>query len=102
LTVFAAKQRARRAAAGQEAQDFLADNLICLQSAFLEETSEDMTCAEVAEVGFESHPGCYLKSGICNVPLADQFAIVLAVDLDDMNHPSQQDAFADVAVMCFE
>ena len=87
---------------GQEAQAFLDANLLCLQSAFLEETSEDMTCAEVAEVGFESHPGCYLESGICGVPLVDQMAIVLSVEPMDMGHPSQQDAFVEIARMCFE
>jgi hypothetical protein len=85
---------------GPEAQAFLDANLVCLQSTFLDETTPEMSCEEVAEAGFSAHLGCYLDSGICSVPLIDQIAIFLAVDPEDMTHPSQREALMDIALLC--
>ena len=83
------------------AQDFLDANLQCLQEAFLDDTSPEMSCSDVAEVGFAAHPDCYIESGICGVPLSDKLAILNAVELGDLFHSSQLEAFAQIAVACY-
>ena len=102
---FAAKYAERymwevRPAVGPEAQAFLDANLICLQTTFLADTTVEMSCGDVATAGFAAHPGCYLASDICSVPLEDQIAIMLAVDSEDMGHPGQAEAVAEIAAMC--
>jgi len=84
----------------QAGQDFLDANLLCLQQAFLDDTDPAMSCEEVAEAGFDAHPGCYLESGICDVPLADKLLILNAVEWADLFHWSQLEAFAAIATSC--
>jgi hypothetical protein len=85
---------------GPEAQAFLEQNLLCLQSAFLEDTTTEMTCDEVAAAGFAAHPVCYLASGICGVPVEDQLAILFAVASEDMGLPGQAEAITEIAGLC--
>jgi hypothetical protein len=43
-----------------------------------------------------------MSSGICDVPLSDQFSILLAVEWEDLAHPSQLDARSQIAADCFD
>lgn len=86
----------------ERAQQFLDDNLICLQAAFAADTDPEMSCEQVAEAGFAAHPGCYMSSGICELELADKVAILVAIEEEDLGHPAQQAAFEEIAAACAE
>lgn len=85
---------------GPEAQAFLAEVLVCLQQRFLDGVDVDMSCEQVAEIGFASHVPCYVGSGFCAVPLADQFRIFAAVDEEDLGRPGQQEAIDAITEEC--
>ena len=102
---FAAKYADRyiwetRPTTGPEAQAFLAEVLVCLQERFLAEATPELSCEEVAANGFDSHVPCYLESGFCGVPLADQFRIFAAVDEEDLGRPGQQEAIDEISQEC--
>jgi len=83
-----------------QAQAFLDANLVCLQRAFLYETTEAMTCTEVADVSFAAHAPCYLDSGVCDLSFDDQLTIGNAVEFSDLLSWPQMEAFADIAAGC--
>ncbi len=55
----------------------------CLQDS-MEGVSDDETCEEVKRIGYEAHPGCYIDSGFCNLPLSDLIAIANTVAPSDL------------------
>jgi hypothetical protein len=40
-----------------------------------------MTCLAIKEIAFNSHPTCYLDSGICELPVRDLALIVQTVGI---------------------
>ena len=83
-----------------EGQRFLDANLICLQSAFREDTAVEMTCEQVAQAGFAAHPACYLSSGICDLDFRDRLKIFSAIQAEDLGRPGQSQAFGEIASNC--
>jgi len=81
-------------------QVFLSRNLVCLQTAFKDGVDGAMSCDEVSKAGFAAHPGCYLDSGICDLPFADKAPIFLAVDAQDLAHPAQAGAIERIIEAC--
>lgn len=53
----------------------------CLQLALMEPVGRcDATCASVKQFGFDSHPGCYVQSGVCTLHPFDWAQIVWTVN----------------------
>ena len=81
-------------------QGFLDRNLLCLQTVFRDTVQADWACDAVAEFAFKSHADCYLSSGICEISLSDRLTILMAVDVEDLNQPGQDEAFSAIAEQC--
>lgn len=56
----------------------------CLQEYIHNNIPWDESCKKVKKKAFNSHPRCYLKSGICSLPIRDMLHIFLTVDPDDI------------------
>ena len=55
----------------------------CLQAA-MESIGDDATCDEVMSHGYGAHPGCYLDTGFCELPITDMIAILKTVAPRDL------------------
>ena len=56
----------------------------CLVDYLAEEVPEDASCEEIHRMGTDSHTGCYLESGFCELSIGDWFAIVHTIDPGDV------------------
>jgi hypothetical protein len=59
------------------------DVLVCLQDELRSSIDASSDCDDVRTIAFDSHPGCYLDAGFCQLSLADVFHVVGTVDLAD-------------------
>tara|TARA_B110000037_G_scaffold210440_1_gene260797 strand:+ start:95 stop:586 length:492 start_codon:yes stop_codon:yes gene_type:complete len=82
-------------------QEFLVQNLLCLQESFIFETDTSMTCSELWEHAFASHVGCYVTSGACDLPTTDLVRIFTAIDDQDMGSPEQNAATEAIWDQCW-
>jgi len=57
--------------------------LVCLQTTLRERIDATTSCADVRTIAFDSHPGCYVDSGFCELPWSDWFAVFATVDGKD-------------------
>lgn len=64
-------------------QQWIADVRPCLQMA-LEDIGDDVSCQETQRFGYDSHPGCYVGTGFCELPVSDMLAILNTVAPQDL------------------
>jgi hypothetical protein len=57
---------------------------MCLQE-HLDHIAWDEDCSYVKASAFDSHPGCYIRSGICFLPPTDWKLILDTIDIQDIN-----------------
>ena len=63
-------------------QTWMYATMNCLQKALVSPLQQcDKTCSELRTLAFDSHPSCYVTSGvgICNLPYSDWFGVVRVV-----------------------
>ncbi|MEC8051084.1 MAG: hypothetical protein VX210_09860 [Myxococcota bacterium] len=51
----------------------------CLMGAIGDITEDSLTCGEVRTAAFDSHPSCYVLSGLCALPPHDWFQILATI-----------------------
>jgi hypothetical protein len=58
-------------------KQWISDVMYCLQNELvpLLQALKAPTCKNIKDFAFDSHPGCYLKAGVCTLPLNDWLAI---------------------------
>ena len=65
----------------------------CLQLALIEPLSEcGMTCDKLNTLAFDSHPRCYVDSGVCDLPLSDFVELAITVNKDFFAGPALKQA----------
>jgi hypothetical protein len=50
----------------------------------MESVPDDASCEEVRRIGYEAHPGCYIDTGFCELPITDMLAILKTVAPNDL------------------
>jgi hypothetical protein len=79
-TLFSVATVPRLSSRGQE---WIADVRTCLQES-MEYVGNDVSCSEVKRRGYDAHPGCYVDTGFCELPLSDVIAIANTVSPLDL------------------
>ena len=46
---------------------------------------ETASCSDAETAGFNSHPGCYVKSGFCQLPVSDWVLVLATISPSDLN-----------------
>ncbi len=59
----------------------------CLQVSLLDVIDRDTTCDAVWTLGFGTHDECYVDSGFCALPVADQLWVFSQIDAADRARP---------------
>jgi hypothetical protein len=78
-----------------EGQAWLDGTLVCLQEELRASIDASTPCAEVRAIAFDSHPGCYVDNGFCDLPFVDWLAVLATVDGTDwLSHDSQRQVIA--------
>ncbi|OFZ29208.1 MAG: hypothetical protein A2622_14305 [Bdellovibrionales bacterium RIFCSPHIGHO2_01_FULL_40_29] len=67
------------------AQVILANIRSCLQMELLARANSDLNCENIEEIGVESHYGCYLESGFCDLPEVDNLKVMWIARLEVFN-----------------
>ena len=60
-------------------QAWLREVRSCLMGAIGDITEDPLTCGEVRTAAFDSHPSCYVLSGLCSLPPHDWFQILATI-----------------------
>jgi hypothetical protein len=71
-------------------QAWIFDTMLCLQQAMvpvLQTCTAD--CASFSSAAFDSHPGCYVNSGVCGLGCSDIIALFFTVKEDLLVSPKQ-------------
>lgn len=87
-------------AMGPAGRDFFLLVAPCLQEELAADLTADTACADVWDVGFATHAGCYLDSGFCALPPADLLTLAGMFDPDVGELPEFQAQMAEVAAGC--
>ncbi|KAK5996059.1 hypothetical protein PT974_04486 [Cladobotryum mycophilum] len=67
----------------QKGQDWIWNTMHCLQKALIQPLSQcNMNCDSIRTIAFDSHPTCYLQSGMCDLDVEDWIMIVVTVNSD--------------------
>jgi len=82
-------------------QEFLVQNLICLQDRFIFDTTPQMTCDELWSHAFASHVECYIESGACDLPVVDLARIFASIEEQDMGSAEQNEAIEAISDHCW-
>jgi hypothetical protein len=64
-------------------QRWIDQTTACLQNHINSHVAWDAPCSDVKKKAFESHPGCYVRSGICFLPPSDWDLILATIDMSD-------------------
>jgi hypothetical protein len=59
------------------------DVLVCLQRDLRASIDETTTCDDIWQIGFDSHPVCYVEAGFCTLSPFDVLRVVTTVDGKD-------------------
>ncbi|RDB27688.1 hypothetical protein Hypma_003254 [Hypsizygus marmoreus] len=81
---FCEKFGAQRGELSERGQSWMLNTMHCLQTQLVPEATGatvGVTCDSLEKKAFESHAGCYVKNGLCTLPLTDWLAIVHIVGL---------------------
>lgn len=62
-------------------QEWVEKTLLCLKESLIDhvEDEEGLTCKNIYDLAFDSHPDCYVNSGFCDIMLHDTFNTVKAL-----------------------
>ncbi|UNI17924.1 hypothetical protein JDV02_004231 [Purpureocillium takamizusanense] len=72
--------------------------MTCLQWALVEPVGRcGATCQVIEDAAFESHPACYVNSGVCGLPYRDLVEIVVTVNSDLFAGPALKQIFKTTA-----
>ncbi|MEI7488080.1 MAG: hypothetical protein WCJ72_11855 [Chryseobacterium sp.] len=66
---------------------WLNKTLACLQGSILEGCNQKKQCSDcqsIRKLAFDTHPHCYVSSGLCSLSLLDQMKVGLTVDAGDL------------------
>ncbi len=55
----------------------------CLQVEF-DALSDELTCEDLAEAAYDTHPECYVQTGFCDLPWTDVLQVGATIDLSDL------------------
>lgn len=69
-----------------EGRGWLNRTLACLQSSIVEGCNQKKECANcgtIRKLAFDTHPYCYVSSGLCKLSLKDQIEVAKTVDAND-------------------
>ncbi|KAL1968216.1 hypothetical protein VTN77DRAFT_2051 [Rasamsonia byssochlamydoides] len=97
--------RAELSAAGQAWMEHV---MLCLQRKLVPYAdgavqNSNVTCEEIKEYAFSTHPGCYVHSGLCTLPVSDWEAIVSIVTIPQLFGSLEAfEATVEAAVGCAE
>lgn len=73
----------------QQGQTWVWAVMNCLQKALIEPVGKcGATCASVNKAAFDSHPVCYLKGGVCDLPVRDMVQLVITINTDIFAGPA--------------
>ncbi|KAJ7488339.1 hypothetical protein FB451DRAFT_1227046 [Mycena latifolia] len=105
---FCTKFAESRSKLSAEGQEWMLDTMLCLQNALVPEATGAVgaaaTCEDLKTKAFATHAGCYVDSGLCDLPLSDMekvsFEIVGPGTLVDSVDALK--ATASVALKCTE
>lgn len=77
-------------------QNWVLKVLTCLQEALVQPLNEqcDMSCQQLFDTAFKSHPACYADSGVCFLPVQDLVQIVITVGSDLVFGPALEQALS--------
>ncbi|KAK2757922.1 hypothetical protein FQN54_004328 [Arachnomyces sp. PD_36] len=70
-----------------DGQEWITDTMLCLQNALVPYGlggSESTTCDDLKSYAFDTHPDCYVNSGVCTLPPPDWVVIVNTVSLPEL------------------
>ena len=56
----------------------------CLQRYLENQVAYDTDCETTRRLAFDSHAGCYVEGGICNLPVGDWWHIFQTIDMSDL------------------
>ena len=87
----------------QSGQVWLNKTLSCLQSSILEGCNEKKLCSncqKIRKLAFDTHPHCYVSSGLCSLSLQDQVQVGKTVDAGDFFTTESIAQVASVAANC--
>jgi hypothetical protein len=91
------KTRPWMSAAGKQ---WIDDVLVCLQEELRASIDSETSCPDVRTIAFDSHPGCYLDNGFCELPFLDWLAVFATVDATDWLSKDALRQIRDVASEC--
>lgn len=57
----------------------------CLMQALEADASDALSCRDLQQLAFDSHPGCYIEAGFCSLPITDWILILNTVDREDID-----------------
>ena len=69
-----------------EGRGWLNRTLACLQNSLVEvcnQKKECSNCGKIRKLAFDTHPYCYVSSGLCKLSLEDQIEVAKTVDSND-------------------
>ncbi len=72
--------RPQLSAAGQA---WLDEARVCLMRTIERKIDANESCETRKQIAFDSHPGCYLEAGFCDLPASDMWAVFTTVDPGD-------------------
>jgi len=78
---FTVDSQPRMSEAGQR---WIDDVRTCLQRALEDIDDEALSCEDVQELAYATHPDCYVQAGFCELGLSDAWTVVNTVDLHDL------------------
>lgn len=59
----------------QQGEQWITGTMVCLQGALVDYVYEDAACPAIKKSAFESHVGCYVDHGFCDLSLEDKAKI---------------------------
>lgn len=85
-----------------QGQKWIWDVGACLQKTLIAPVQQcSMTCDKLTTTAFDSHPRCYVDSGVCDLPLSDLVELVITVNTDLFYGPAIQQILG-TATGCIE
>ncbi|KAJ7104558.1 hypothetical protein C8R43DRAFT_1047231 [Mycena crocata] len=81
---YCTKFRMARATLSPRGQTWMLATMHCLQEALIPDAVGDSsgtsTCEDLEHKAFATHAGCYVHSGVCQLPISDWRAVLVIVD----------------------
>jgi hypothetical protein len=65
-------------------KEWIDETLVCLQERLRSAIAIGMSCDEVNDIAFGTHPNCYAESGFCTLPFPDVLHVLVTIDERDL------------------